>query len=227
MKKIIIAIDGYSACGKSTLAKQLAEKLGYIYLDTGAMYRAVTLYLLRNNIHWNDPETLASALEKITITFQKIDGNTYTFLNGENVEEEIRNTAVADKVSEVAAVSAVRKFLVKQQQEFGKQKGIVLDGRDIGTVVFPNAEVKLFITASMDVRVQRRYLELKNKGMDISPEKVRRNLEKRDFEETTRTDSPLLKATDAVLLDNSSMTPQEQFAFAYLLILSYLDDLGR
>lgn len=225
MKKIIIAIDGYSACGKSTLAKQLAEKLNYIFLDTGAMYRAVTLYLLRNHIDWNNSDALHASLKNIEITFRKQDGNTFTYLNGENVEDEIRNTAVADKVSEVAAVSAVRKFLVKQQQEIGKQKGIVLDGRDIGTVVFPEAELKLFITASLPERVQRRYLELKNKGINITPEQVQQNLEKRDLEETTRTDSPLMKPSDAVVIDNTDLTPEEQFLHTYQLVMNVLKEV--
>lgn len=222
MKKIIIAIDGYSACGKSTLAKQLAEKLNYIFLDTGAMYRAVTLFLLRNTIDWNNAELLENALKNIHIDFKKTTSAYSTYLNNENVEEEIRNMHVANKVSEVAAVSAVRKFLVKQQQEIGKQKGIVLDGRDIGTVVFPNAEVKLFITASMEVRVARRYKELSQKDIRITHEIIRKNLMKRDLEETTRTDSPLIQHPDAIVIDTSYLTPEQQLESAFMIVKSYL-----
>ncbi|HET8963710.1 MAG TPA: (d)CMP kinase [Chitinophagales bacterium] len=222
MKKIIIAIDGYSACGKSTLAKQLAEKLDYIFLDTGAMYRAVTLFLLRNTIDWNNAELLKHALMNIQIDFKKTATAYSTYLNNENVEEEIRNMHVANKVSEVAAVSAVRKFLVKQQQEIGKQKGIVLDGRDIGTVVFPNAEVKLFITASMEVRVVRRYKELSKKDIQITHEIIRKNLMKRDLEETTRTDSPLIQHPDAIVIDTSYLTPEQQLKSAFNIVKNYL-----
>ncbi|MBK7109029.1 MAG: (d)CMP kinase [Bacteroidetes bacterium] len=225
MKKIIIAIDGYSACGKSTLAKQLAEKLDYKFLDTGAMYRAVTLFLLRNNIDWNNAVLIENALKNIHIDFKKTASTYSTFLNNENVEEEIRNMHVANKVSEVATVSAVRKFLVKQQQEIGKQKGIVLDGRDIGTVVFPNAEVKLFITASMEVREDRRYKELMKKDTEITPEIIRMNLMKRDIEETTRTDSPLIQHPDAVVINTSYLTPKQQLEFAFGIVKEYLIEI--
>lgn len=225
MKKIIIAIDGYSACGKSTLAKQLAEKLDYKFLDTGAMYRAVTLFLLRNTIDWNNADELENALKNIHIDFKKTTSGYCTYLNNENVEEEIRNMHVANKVSEVAAVSAVRKFLVKQQQEIGKQKGIVLDGRDIGTVVFPNAEVKLFITASMEVRVARRYKELVKKDTEITPEIIRLNLMKRDIEETTRPDSPLMQHQDAVVIDTSYLTPNQQLESAFIIVENYLIEI--
>lgn len=218
--KMIIAIDGYAGCGKSTLAKQLAKELHYIFLDTGAMYRAVTLYLLENDVDWNNENQLKSALEKIQITFiNNNENNTHiTCLNAVPVEKEIRSIAVANKVSEVAAISTVRKFLVKQQQEIGKQKGIVLDGRDIGTVVFPEAEIKIFVTARMDVRIQRRLKELQANDIVISEEDIRKNLIKRDHEETTREDSPLRKADDAVLLENSDMTQQEQMQFVLNLI---------
>ncbi len=214
--KIIIAIDGYAGCGKSTLAKQLAEELQYLFLDTGAMYRAVTLYLLENDIDWNNEIQLGPVLEKIHIDFQYdvADDKFFTVLNGKNVEEEIRGIAVSNKVSEVAAVSAVRKFLVKQQQEIGKQKGIVMDGRDIGTVVFPNAELKIFVTAKMEVRVQRRLLELQSNGIMVSEDDIRNNLIKRDREETTRSDSPLKKAEDAIELDNSELSMEEQLHWA-------------
>ncbi len=214
--KIIIAIDGYAGCGKSTLAKQLAEELHYLFLDTGAMYRAVTLYLLENDVDWKNGNLLNEALGQIKINFQfDASGNKYfTFLNGKNVEEEIRGIEVSNKVSEVAAVSAVRKFLVKQQQEIGKQKGIVMDGRDIGTVVFPEAELKIFVTAKMEVRVQRRLLELQSNGIMVSEDDIRNNLVKRDHEETTRTDSPLKKAEDAIELDNSELSMEEQLQWA-------------
>ena len=214
--KIIIAIDGYAGCGKSTLAKQLAEELHYLFLDTGAMYRAVTLYLLENDVDWKNGNLLNEALGKIKINFQfdASENKYFTFLNGKNVEEEIRGIEVSNKVSEVAAVSAVRKFLVKQQQEIGKQKGIVMDGRDIGTVVFPEAELKIFVTAKMEVRVQRRLLELQSNGIMVSEDDIRNNLVKRDHEETTRTDSPLKKAEDAIELDNSELSMEEQLQWA-------------
>lgn len=218
--KIIIAIDGYAGCGKSTLAKQLADKLNYLFLDTGAMYRAVTLYLLENQIDWNDEKNLLETLEKIQIEFKhnKVENKYYTVLNGWNVEEQIRNIEVSNKVSEVAAISPIRKFLVKQQQQIGKVKGIVLDGRDIGTVVFPQAEIKLFVTAKMEVRVQRRLMELMANGIIVSEEDIKNNLIKRDREETTRLDSPLKKADDAIELDNSDMTQKQQLDFVLDLV---------
>lgn len=211
----MIAIDGYSGCGKSTLARQLAHKLNYVFLDTGAMYRAVTLYVLRHGIDWLDEAALTDALTRIQIDMTAdADGKTHTFLNQESVEEEIRGMAVSNRVSEVAAVPAVRRFLVEQQQRMGRNKGIVMDGRDIGTVVFPDAELKLFVTADMETRIQRRYLELQANGFSVTGDEIRQNLEKRDFEETTRLDSPLRKAEDAILLDNSHMTPEQQLQFA-------------
>lgn len=223
MKKILIAIDGYAACGKSTLAKQLAAHLHYLFLDTGAMYRAVTLYLLENNINWLDAAALDDALNNISIAFQRNeDGKIITFLNGDDVEEAIRSMQVSNKVSEVAAVSVIRKFLVQQQQEIGKEKGIVMDGRDIGTVVFPNAELKLFVTADMDTRVQRRLLELQSNDIPVSEQDIRDNLIKRDKEETTRTDSPLVQAKDAILIDNTNLTPEEQFNFVLKLVAEKL-----
>jgi len=219
VKKILIAIDGYAACGKSTLAKQLAAHLHYLFLDTGAMYRAVTLYLLENNINWLDAAALDDALNNISIAFQRNeDGKIITFLNGDDVEDAIRSMQVSNKVSEVAAVSAIRKFLVQQQQEIGKEKGIVMDGRDIGTVVFPHAELKLFVTADMDTRVQRRLLELQSNDIPVSEQDIRDNLIKRDKEETTRTDSPLMQAKDAILIDNTNLTPEEQFTFVLKLV---------
>ncbi|MBK8344300.1 MAG: (d)CMP kinase [Bacteroidetes bacterium] len=224
MKKILIAIDGYAACGKSTLAKQLAAHLHYLFLDTGAMYRAVTLYLLENNINWLDAAALDEALNNISIAFQRNeDGKIITFLNGDDVEDAIRSMQVSNKVSEVAAVSAIRKFLVQQQQEIGKEKGIVMDGRDIGTVVFPHAELKLFVTADMDTRVQRRLLELQSNDIPVSEQDIRDNLIKRDKEETTRTDSPLMQAKDAILIDNTNLTPEEQFTFVLKLVEAKLE----
>jgi cytidylate kinase len=210
---IIIAIDGYSSCGKSTLAIQLAESLSYKYVDTGAMYRALTLYLLKNQIDIHHPDMVAEALSNIQISFglNEITQKQYTILNGENVEDEIRiNPRVASAVSVVSAQSEVRKFLVNQQQAFGATKGIVMDGRDIGTVVFPNAELKLFITAEPMIRAQRRLDELQEKGQHTTLEEVLANLQKRDLMDTTRADSPLLKAADAIEIDNSYLSRQDQ-----------------
>lgn len=219
MKKIIVAIDGYAGCGKSTLARSLARSLGYTFLDTGAMYRAVTLYLLRNHINWHDETALQVVFPKIVINMQTAeDGRTQTWLNDVFVEEEIRGMQVSNAVSEVAAVSSVRRFLVQQQQAIGKGRGVVMDGRDIGTVVFPDAELKIFVTASMSVRVQRRLWELQANGVNVSADDIRANLEKRDREETTRSDSPLRRAEDAVLLDNSNMTQEEQLKWALELV---------
>lgn len=220
MKRITIAIDGFAGCGKSTLARQLADALHYLFLDTGAMYRAVTLFLLENNIDWHNETQLAEAFKKIKIQFgYRASTNKYsTYLNGKNVEEEIRSIRVSNKVSEVAAISSIRKFLVKQQQEIGQDGGIVMDGRDIGTVVFPNAELKIFVTADMEVRVHRRLLELQANGILVSEQDIRNNLLKRDLEETTRVDSPLKQADDAILLDNSNMTQEEQLEFVLKLV---------
>lgn len=212
---IIIAIDGYSSCGKSTLAKEIAKEWHYRYIDTGAMYRAVALYLQRNHIDIYHPEHVAAALQDIHIDFRinKQTQSQDTYLNGEDVEEEIRiNPRVVSIVSDVSAISEVRRFLVKQQQKMGEHKGIVMDGRDIGTVVFPDAELKIFVTASPDVRAQRRLDELKEKGQNTTFEEVLANLQKRDFIDTTRADSPLKKADDAIELDNSNMSRDEQFA---------------
>jgi cytidylate kinase len=212
MKKIIIAIDGYSACGKSSTAKAVASILGYNYIDTGAMYRAVTLYFLQNFVSLTNPNEVENALKEIEIEFrynpktQKSD----TYLNGINVEQEIRQMAVSDKVSEVSAISQVRKFLVAQQQKMGKKKGIVMDGRDIGTVVFPEAELKIFMTAEMNVRAKRRQDELLEKGELVGLEEIIENLKKRDWIDTSRQDSPLRKAEDAQLIDTTSITFEQQ-----------------
>lgn len=220
MKKIIIAIDGYSSCGKSTIARELANALNYHYVDTGAMYRALTLYLFQNQIDILHPEMVATALPQITISFG-FDESTQTqitLLNGENVEREIRiNPRIASMVSDVSALSAVRKFLVEQQKALGNEKGIVMDGRDIGTVVFPEAELKLFITAEPNIRAQRRLEELAEKGQVTTYDEVLANLTKRDFLDTTRLDSPLLKAEDAIEIDNSFLSKEVQFEKVFQL----------
>jgi len=213
--KIIIAIDGHSSCGKSTVAKEIAQKLNYIFIDTGAMYRAVTLYCLRHNLIDNGivniPE-LKNNLDQIKVYFMLNPETQHNdiWLNGENVEQEIRLLAVSNNVSPVAAVAEVRHRLVALQQEMGKSKGIVMDGRDIGTVVFPNAELKIFMTAQPDVRAQRRFDELTTKGEKISYEEIRANIIERDRYDETREESPLRKADDAIVLDNSFMTREEQ-----------------
>ncbi len=210
MKRIIIAIDGHSSCGKSTLAKALAKSLRYAYVDTGAMYRAVTLYFLDNHIDLSDVNQVKNALGKIEIHFERVNDSNHVFLNGKDVESDIRTMRVSEKVSPVAALSDVRRAMVAQQQQMGKKKGIVMDGRDIGTVVFPNAELKVFLTADTDVRTQRRYDELMSKGQQAEFDAVRKNLTERDFIDSTRADSPLKQAEDAILLDNSALTPYEQ-----------------
>lgn len=218
MSNIIIAIDGYSSCGKSTLAKQVASALHYRYIDTGAMYRATALYLMRNQIDIYHPEHVAAALNDIHIDF-RVNKETQSqdiYLNGENVEDEIRvNPRVVSIVSDVSAISEVRRFLVKQQQKMGEHKGIVMDGRDIGTVVFPDAELKIFVTADPKIRTQRRLDELKEKGQHTTFDEVLANLEKRDHIDTTRADSPLKKAADAIELDNSHMSREDQFKLVY------------
>ena len=212
-KKIIITIDGWSSCGKSTLAKQLAKKLGYVYVDSGAMYRAITLYFLRNHIDWTDIREVQQALDQIRLDFHFNEKNETSeiYLNDENVEYVIRDLVVAEKVSEIAAIKEVRDFAVAQQQELGKKKGIVMDGRDIGTVVFPRAELKIFMTADNAVRVERRFKELYEKNPNITIEEVKNNLEMRDYIDSHRKVSPLRKADDAIVLDNTSLTEEEQF----------------
>ncbi|HZH68130.1 MAG TPA: (d)CMP kinase [Chitinophagales bacterium] len=210
--KIIIAIDGHSGCGKSTTAKAIARKLGYTYIDTGAMYRAVTLFFLNNEVDTNDHTAVSNALSQIKIDFrrnpesQQLD----TYLNGENVEQIIRSPKVASSVSTVAAISDVRKTLVQLQKEIAKNKGVVMDGRDIGTVVFPEAECKFFMTANIDVRAERRLKELNEKGITSTLQEVKDNLEQRDDVDSNRVDSPLVKADDAILIDTSYITVDEQ-----------------
>jgi cytidylate kinase len=210
--KIIIAIDGYSSCGKSTLAKALAVKLGYNYIDSGAMYRAITLYFLRNSVAMNSHTEVMEAINNINLSFVFNEHRQASdiYLNDENAEPYIRDMLVSDKVSEVAAIKEVRTFAVAQQQQMGKKKGIVMDGRDIGTTVFPNAELKLFMTADPEVRVMRRFKELYENNHAITIEEVRHNLELRDYIDTTREESPLRKAEDAILLDNSTLSREEQ-----------------
>lgn len=216
MKPIVIAIDGYSSCGKSTMAKQLARRIGYIYVDSGAMYRAVTLFALRNKIFDKDDHIdtarLESLLNQCHITF-KLNAVTRlpeTYLNGENVEDAIRTMEVSNRVSPIAVLPFVRRALVAQQQEMGQQKGIVMDGRDIGTTVFPDAEMKIFVTATPEIRAQRRYDELKAKGKETTLQEVLKNLKERDYIDSHREVSPLRQASDAIVLDNSHLTREEQ-----------------
>jgi len=212
MKKIIITIDGWSSCGKSTLAKQLAKALGYVYVDSGAMYRAITLYFLRNHIDWTDSPAVKHALKQISLEFiyNSKSEQSEIYLNGENVEYVIRDLVIAEKVSDVAAIKEVRKYAVAQQQKMGKGRGIIMDGRDIGTVVFPDAELKIFMTADNAVRVERRFRELYAKNPNITIDEVKANLELRDYIDSHRDISPLRKADDAILLDNTNITEKEQ-----------------
>ena len=216
MEKIIIAIDGFSSCGKSTMAKDLAHELGYIYVDTGAMYRCVALYALQHKLFLKDGEInipeLEAAMPNINISFKlnKETGRPDTYLNNENVENKIRTMEVSSHVSSIAAIPFVREALVAQQQKMGKDKGIVMDGRDIGTVVFPNAELKIFVTASPEVRAQRRYDELMEKGMEADYNEILENVKRRDYIDSHRDVSPLRKADDAIELDNSNISIEEQ-----------------
>jgi len=216
MKKIIITIDGWSSCGKSTLAKQLARELHYVYIDSGAMYRAITLYFLRHHVDWTIPAAVEEALKHVKLDFvtNHKNGQTEMWLNGENVEYVIRDLVIAEKVSEVAAVREVREFAVAKQQEMGRKKGIVMDGRDIGTVVFPHAELKIFMTAEEKVRVQRRFKELYEKNPNITLEEVKQNLAHRDYIDSHREISPLRQADDAVVLDNSHLSIKRQLEIA-------------
>ncbi|PVD49764.1 (d)CMP kinase [Terrimonas sp.] len=212
MKKIIITIDGWSSCGKSTLAKQLAKELNYVYIDSGAMYRAITLYFLRNSIDWKKEKAVKEALQNIQLEFRTNDvtKKTEIYLNDENVEYIIRDLVVAEKVSEVAAIKQVRDFAVAQQRKMGGKKGIVMDGRDIGTVVFPKAELKIFMTADNAIRVERRFKELFAQNPNITIEEVKNNLEMRDYIDSHREVSPLRQAEDAMILDNSNITQEQQ-----------------
>lgn len=230
MRKITIAIDGYSSCGKSTMAKDLAREIGYIYVDTGAMYRSVTLFAMRNNLFNEDgsikTDELKSRMNEINISFKlnSETGRPDTYLNGELVEKEIRSMDVSARVSKIAALPFVREALVAQQQAMGKEKGIIMDGRDIGTVVFPDAELKIFVTASAEVRAQRRYDELKAKGMPADFDDILKNVKERDYMDSHRETSPLRKADDALELDNSNMTIEEQKAW---LMARYQEKAGE
>jgi len=229
MQNITIAIDGFSSTGKSTLAKQLAKELGYVYVDTGAMYRAVTLYALQNNFISKDyfkVNDFVLELDKINLSFKFNEslGFSEMYLNGVNVEKDIRTLEVSSYVSKVSAVPEVRYQLVKQQQKMGKDKGIVMDGRDIGTVVFPNAKLKLFMTASPEIRAQRRYDELIKRGDEVSYEDVLRNVQQRDYIDSHRKDSPLVKADDAIEIDNSNLTIEAQFESIMRLVRMTLED---
>jgi CMP/dCMP kinase len=228
MKKIIITIDGYSSCGKSTLAKALAAELNYVFIDSGAMYRAITLYFLRNHIDWNNSKEVVNALDNITLEFayNKETNTCDMFLNDENVEWLIRDMLVAENVSEVAAVREVREFAVAEQRKMGKGKGIVMDGRDIGTTVFPRAELKIFLTADPSIRVERRFKELYEKNPNITIDEVKANLEMRDYIDSNREFSPLRKAKDAVELNNSNLTAKEQLKMALKLSKEKINQLS-
>jgi cytidylate kinase len=215
-KKIIITIDGWSSCGKSTLAKQLAKELNYVYIDSGAMYRAITLYFLRNHVDWTKHKAVEDALNEITLEFRYNEHSKQSemYLNDENVEYVIRDLVVAEKVSDVAAVREVRQFAVSQQQKMGEKKGIVMDGRDIGTVVFPKAALKIFMTADNAIRVERRFKELFDKNPNVTIEEVKNNLEMRDYIDSHRDVSPLRQAEDAIVLDNTNLTMKQQLEIA-------------
>ena len=221
MKKITIAIDGHSSCGKSTMAKNLAKEIGYIYVDTGAMYRAVTLYAMRHDLFYDNGDVNMEVLRaempdiKISFKFNAETGRPDAYLNGELVENVIRTIEVSNHVSKIAAVPFVREAMVAQQREMGKEKGVVMDGRDIGTTVFPDAELKIFVTASAEVRAQRRFDELKAKGMPADYDDILKNVQERDYIDSHREVSPLRQAPDAILLDNSNMTILEQQEWLY------------
>lgn len=230
MKKITIAIDGFSATGKSTLAKLLSKHLGYVFIDTGAMYRAVTLFAMQNNCissEFLDKQKLIDLLPTIKLNFKwNIDlGFAEMFLNDTNIEKEIRTIEVSRNVSKIAEISQVRAKLVEQQQEMGKNKGIVMDGRDIGTVVFPDAELKIFMNASPEIRAQRRFDELLKEGQNVSFDEVLKNVQERDYIDTHRADSPLVKANDAIEIDNSNVTKEEQFIKVLKLVNEYTKTL--
>jgi cytidylate kinase len=225
-KNVVVAIDGYSSCGKSTLAKALAKTLGFIYIDSGAMYRAVTLYFIRNHINVNDEAAVTDALAHIELNFHSRDYESHITLNGEEVSEEIRQMPVSETVSEISALKQVRKEMVKQQQRMGKSKNIVMDGRDIGTTVFADAQVKLFMTADPKIRAERRFKELQSKGDTITTlEEVFENLAHRDYADTTRKESPLVRAEDAIILDNTDITPAEQLEFALNKVTPFIPQL--
>lgn len=227
MQKITIAIDGHSSCGKSTLTKALAAELSYTYVDTGAMYRAFTLYCLHNDII-NDIDKIRDALKNIEMSFvyNPTTGFPEILLNNENVEDEIRQMRISENVSKISEIKEVRKMMVQLQREMGSGKGVVMEGRDIGTVVFPDAELKLFMTADVEVRAQRRYDELIAKGVEVTFEEVKENLEKRDYKDTHRAESPLIQAQDAIVLDSTRMNRQEQLEYALQLVEERLRTLN-
>lgn len=227
-KKITIAIDGFSSTGKSTVAKQLANMLGYVYVDTGAMYRAVTLYAMRHSFITGDSVDVKGIVESLPLIdlkfrFEEVRGYASIYLNGENVEDEIRTMQVSNNVSKVAAISEVREKLVSQQQKMGKEKGVVMDGRDIGTVVFPDAELKIFMTATAEERAERRFREMRENGEAVNFDEVLKNVQERDHLDTTRKDSPLIKAADAVEIDNSTLSIEEQFKKILTLAQNTID----
>ena len=225
-KNLVIAIDGYSSCGKSTLAKALAKKLGFIYIDSGAMYRAVTLYFLRNNIDLSDDNAIGDALHHIELNFHSRDYESHILLNGEEVSDEIRKMPVSEHVSAIAASKLVRHDMVKQQRRMGKSKNIVMDGRDIGTAVFEDAQVKFFMTADPKIRADRRYKELVSKGdAETTLEDVFENLAHRAYADTTRKESPLVRAEDAIILDNTDLTESEQLEFALSHAAPFLENI--
>jgi len=226
LRKITIAIDGHSSCGKSTLARDLARELNYIYVDTGAMYRGITLKIIRENIDLHDLDSIKELLNRTDMHFIKKEGMDHLVMDGEEVESEIRTTVVAEMVSPVSEISVIRRFLVDLQRKMGQSKGIVMEGRDIGTVVFPDAELKLFVTADLDTRTERRFLELTNKGYDISREMVKKNLSERDHIDSTREDSPLCLHPDAILIDTSNLTRETQLARALELAFEKINSLG-
>lgn len=215
-KKIIIAIDGYSGCGKSTLARDLSKKLSYLHIDTGAMYRSIALHFIETDTNLSNPASVASSLQSAKLMIKIENDQSATFLNGVNVKQRIKEPDVAAIVSEVAAIKEVRSYLLDVQQSFGKDKGIIMDGRDIGTVIFPNAELKFFVTADSDIRTQRRLLELKEKGIEISAAEIKHNLLKRDQIDSTRTEAPLKQAEDAILFDTSLLSRKEQLEKALI-----------
>ncbi len=223
-KNLVVAIDGYSSCGKSTLAKALAKKLGFIYIDSGAMYRAITLYFLRNNVDLENHDAIIDALQHIELNFHSKDYESHITLNGEEVSDEIRLMPVSEAVSPVSAIKEVRREMVKQQQRMGKSKNIVMDGRDIGTAVFPDAQVKFFMTADPKIRAERRYNEMLSKGdTSVTLEEVFENIAHRDYADTTREESPLTRAEDAIILDNTDITEEEQLAFALDKVQPFLN----
>ena len=224
MDNIVVAIDGYSSCGKSTLAKALAKKLHFVYIDSGAMYRAVTLYFIRNNVDLNNLAAVEKALSEVHLNFHSRDYQTHITLNDEEVSEEIRQMPVSEQVSSVSAIRSVRREMVKQQQRMGRSKNIIMDGRDIGTAVFPDAQIKIFMTADPNIRAERRYRELTTNGETVSLEEVFENLAHRDYQDTTRKESPLVRAQDAIILDNTEMSEEEQLGFALEQVIPFLPE---